>query len=352
MATLEQIPDDILFSEWKHPGTLMCRICPRACILNEGEIGYCGIRINSGSTIISKTYGKTTGVSVDPIEKKPLYHFQPGTDTLSIGGIGCNLSCQFCQNFSTSQDRGKLSANFLENNSPQELVNLALKKHLPSISVTYNEPTINYEYVVDIAKAAHDAGLKVVAVTNGFLQAKAADYLSHYLDAANIDFKGPKDFYRNVCDARQAPVKKTIETWFDAGVHIEITTLVIPSHNDSNNFIKEESLWILNRLRNDVPLHFSRFYPMYLLNDVPPTPLNTLLRCKKIATEIGLKHIYIGNVGSEVDDNTYCSSCHEILIERSTNSFFRRRGYETVIKNYDSFENKCLSCGSPAPFTN
>ncbi len=351
IASHEKIPEEILFAPHKKEGTFICRICSKACVLEKEEIGYCGVRINTGERIISKTYGLTTGISIDPIEKKPLYHFQPGTDTLSIGGIGCNLSCSFCQNFTTSQDRSKLGATFLEKHSPEEIVNIALMKKLPSISVTYNEPTINIEYVVDIAKLAHDAGLKVIAVTNGFLQTKIAEYLAKYIDAANIDFKGDKKFYREICDGRQTPVKKTIEHWFDSGVHIELTTLVIPSYNDSDMFIKEEANWMVTRLRKDVPLHFSRFYPMYLLNDIPPTPLNTLLKCKKIAKEEGLQYIYIGNVGSQVDDNTYCANCGEVLIERGTNVFLRRKGYETKIRNLDLKNNVCLSCGQKAPFT-
>ena len=349
-SEVDSIPEDILFSPHKAQGTLMCRICPKACILAKNEIGYCGVRINTGDRISSKTYGRTTGISIDPIEKKPLYHYKPGSDTLSIGGIGCNLSCSFCQNFTTSQDRTKLGANFLEKYSPEDIVKIALKKKLPSISVTYNEPTINLEFVVDIAKLAHDHSLKVIAVTNGFLQPKTAKFLSRYLDAANIDFKGDKKFYREVCDGRQTPVKKTIEQWFDAGVHIELTTLIIPTYNDSSAFIKDETTWINERLSKDVPLHFSRFYPMYLLQNVPITTLKTLLSCRKIALESELKYIYIGNVGSQVDDNTYCSKCKDVLVERGTNYGIRRHGYETKLVNYNYQENSCKTCGEPAPF--
>lgn len=351
MASITKIPDEILFTPWKTSGSLMCRICPKACILGKNEVGYCGVRINTGERIISKTYGKTTGISIDPIEKKPLYHFQPGTDTLSIGGIGCNLSCIFCQNFSTSQERSKLGSEFLEMHTPEEIVNVAQKKNLSSISVTYNEPTINLEYIVDIASLAHQHGLKVIAVTNGFLQPKTAKFLTDYIDAANVDFKGDKQFYKDVCDARQTPVRKTIETWFDAGVHIELTTLVIPGYNDSKEFISDTITWITHRLSKDVPLHFSRFFPMYLLNDVPPTPLKTLLHCKDEAVKSKLHYVYIGNVGSQVDDNTYCSNCGSVLIERGTSQNFRRRGYETIFKNYNKIGNKCSSCGAKSPFT-
>lgn len=349
-SAIESIPEEILFSPHKAQDTLMCKICPKACILAKNELGYCGVRVNTGKRIISKTYGRTTGISIDPIEKKPLYHYKPGTDTLSIGGIGCNLSCMFCQNFSTSQDRTKLGADFLERHSPEQIIKLALKKKLPSISVTYNEPTINLEYVVDIAKLAHDHYLKVIAVTNGFLQLKTAKFLSNYLDAANIDFKGDKKFYREVCDGRQTPVKKTIEQWFDAGIHIELTTLIIPTYNDLNAFIKDETRWIADRLSKNVPLHFSRFYPMYLMQNVPITPLKTLLKCKSIALKSGLKYIYIGNVGSQIDDNTYCPKCKDILIERGTSFGFKRRGYETNLVNYNFQDNVCRTCGEPAPF--
>ncbi|MFW9929509.1 MAG: AmmeMemoRadiSam system radical SAM enzyme [Candidatus Thorarchaeota archaeon] len=346
-----QIPEEIMFSPGNENGTLMCKVCPKACILQKNEVGYCGIRVNNGERIISKTYGKTTGISIDPIEKKPLYHFQPGSDTLSIGGIGCNLSCKFCQNYTTSQERSKLGANFLEEYSPEEIISITLKRKLKSISVTYNEPTINFEYVVDIAQLAHDAGLKLIAVTNGFLQTKSAEFLSNYLDAANVDFKGDKDFYRNICDARQTPVKKSIETWMDKGVHIEITTLVVPRYNDSEEFITGTVTWIADRLGKEVPLHFSRFFPMYQLTDAPPTPIKTLVKCKKIATEAGLKYVYIGNVGSEIDDNTYCPHCNAVLVERGTTLGFTRKGYSTKIKNYDQERNKCTNCGEMAPFS-
>ncbi len=350
MSSISFIPKELLYSPWKNPNTLMCRICPKACILTKNEIGYCGVRFNDGQKIISKTYGKTTGISIDPIEKKPLYHFQPGSDTLSIGGIGCNLSCSFCQNYTSSQDRTKLGADFLDKYSPEDIVTIAKSKKLPSISVTYNEPTINLEYIVDIAELAHKEGLKVIAVTNGFLQEKTAIFLSDFIDAANVDFKGDKNFYKTVCDARQTPVKKTIETWFDERVHIEITTLVIPTYNDSVEFIRDTVNWIAHRLSKNVPMHFSRFFPMYLLQSVPPTPLKTLLMCKNEAQKAGLQYVYIGNVGSEVEDNTYCSNCHEILIERGVSLGFRRRGYETIFKNYDKNEHVCTLCGAAGPF--
>jgi pyruvate formate lyase activating enzyme len=349
MSTLEVIPNEILFSIGKENDSLMCRVCPKACILKINETGYCGIRVNNGEGIVSKTYGKTTGISVDPIEKKPLYHFQPGTDTLSIGGTGCNLSCKFCQNYSTSQRRDDASIGTLEAFSPQEIITIASRKKVPSISITYNEPTINIEYVIDIAKLAHDNNLKVIAVTNGFLQEKSAEFLTEYIDAANIDFKGDKQFYREICDARQTPVKKTVETWVDSGMHVEMTTLVIPGYNDSNEFISDTCTWIVNRLGENLPLHFSRFFPMYKFLSAPTTPLSTLLNCKEIAINKGLKYIYIGNVGFEVDDNTYCLNCNEILVERGLAFGLGRKGYATSLENYNSEKNCCSNCGTKTP---
>ncbi|MHA2339137.1 MAG: AmmeMemoRadiSam system radical SAM enzyme, partial [Candidatus Hodarchaeales archaeon] len=287
---------------------------------------------------------------VDPIEKKPLYHFQPGTDTLSIGGTGCNLSCKFCQNYSTSQRRDETSIEFLEEFSPDEIITIALRKQVPSISITYNEPTINIEYVIDIAKLAHDNNLKVIAVTNGFLQQKSAEFLIKYVDGANIDFKGDKRFYREICDARQTPVKKTIETWVDSGMHVELTTLVIPGYNDSDAFISDTCSWVADRLGENLPMHFSRFFPMYKFLDAPSTPLSTLLNCKKIAIDKGLKYIYIGNVGFEVDDNTYCKNCNKILVERGLAFGLRRKGYSTALANYNSEKNCCSNCGTKTPF--
>ena len=347
-----EIPQEILFSTTKYENTLICNVCPKACLIKEDEIGYCGIRFNNGHGIISKTYGKTTGIAIDPVEKKPLYHFQPGTDTLSIGGIGCNLSCEFCQNFSTSQLRDYENANFLEKFSPEEIVKIALRKKIPSISVTYNEPMINLEYVVEISNLAHENDLKIIAVSNGFLQKRTSEFLSRYIDAANVDFKGDKNFYRNICDARQTPVKQTIETWVDSGMHVEVTTLIIPGYNDSNEFISETTSWINERLGKDLPLHFSRFYPRYKLQKVPITHLETLLNCKEIALKNGLSYVYVGNVGFEVDNNTYCQYCKNLLVERGLASGSKRKGYATQVSSYDKENNQCVKCRNQSPFKN
>ena len=211
---------------------------------------------------------------------------------------------------------------------------------------------INTEYVVDIARLAHEHSLKVIAVTNGFIRDKLANFLSDYVDAANVDFKGDKEFYRKYCDARQTPVKRTIENWVDNGVHVEITTLVIPTLNDQEGFIRTTAKWIAERLGTDIVWHFSRFFPMYKLQDKPITPLKTLLRCKEIAREEGIKYVYIGNVGNEVDDNTYCESCGKVLVKRGFGFNFLRKGYKTNISTYDPKSNSCSHCGAPAPFNN
>ena len=348
---LTPIPSEFLYRHVKNSNKFMCLVCPKACILEKNETGYCGIRTSDGEQIYSKTYGLTTGMSVDPVEKKPLYHFLPGTDTLSLGGIGCNFSCIFCQNYFISQKRDEQSIHSMDLADPEMLVKMALEEHLPSISLTYNEPTINIEYVVAVSILAHEHGLKVIVVTNGFLREQTAKLLAKYLDAANVDFKGDKDFYRKICDARQTPVKKTIEEWVDDGVHVEITTLLIPTLNDSAEFITGTADWINKRLGPETVLHFSRFFPMYKLNHLPPTPLKTLIKAKQLAHSQGLKYVYIGNVGSEInEDNTFCSECGKMLIARGTSANYKRLGYTTHFVNYDPKTNSCTSCHTQAPF--
>lgn len=349
---LALFPKESLYQSVKGSDKLMCLVCPKACILGKGETGYCGIRACDGGQIYSKIYGLTTGISIDPVEKKPLYHFLPGTDTLSIGGLGCNFSCIFCQNYFISQKRDDASIRSMDFADPEMLVKMALNEHLPSISLTYNEPTINIEYLVGVSILAHEYGLKVIAVTNGFLRENIAKLLAKYLDAANVDFKGDKNFYRKICDARQTPVKRTIEQWVDNGVHVELTTLLIPTLNDSTEFISETANWICDRLGSETVLHFSRFFPMYKLKNLPVTPLKTLIKAKQIAHSLGLKYIYIGNVGSEVDeDNTFCQNCGKILINRGTSSGYKRLGYKTDFVNYDPKTNSCINCHSKSPFS-
>ncbi|MHA2364077.1 MAG: AmmeMemoRadiSam system radical SAM enzyme [Candidatus Hodarchaeales archaeon] len=346
----ESIPTELLFQPYSE-GKLRCHVCPKACILTEGETGYCGIRKYVDNKIISKTYGQTTGLAVDPIEKKPLYHFLPGTETLSLGGIGCNLACKHCQNASTSQARNESALSYLEKASPKKVVQTCLDRNLPSISVTYNEPTINTEYVVDIAGLAHEHDLKVIAVTNGFLTRPISKYLGQFLDAANVDFKGDKEFYRSICDGRQTPVKHCIEEWVEAGVHIELTTLVIPGLNDNNDFTEQTMKWVLEKLGSDIPIHFSKFHPQYQMLNRPSTPEKTLFKFRRQTLDMGLKYVYTGNIRDDESGTTYCFSCKTPLIRRGAGSFLRR-GYGTEFVNYDSQKNICTKCKSPAPFLN
>lgn len=344
----EQIPPELLFRPHQD-NKLMCYVCPKVCLLDDGETGFCGIRKRLGQKIISKTYGLTTGIAVDPIEKKPLYHFLPGTDTLSLGGIGCNMACLHCQNASTSQERREVALKYLDKASPKRAVDEAIDRGLESISLTYNEPTINVEYLVDISKRARKAGIKIIVVTNGFLTKPLAIYLSKYIDAANVDFKGDKQFYRDVCSARQTPVKVTVEEWVKAGVHVELTTLVIPTKNDSKSFLLETVGWIKENLGEDIPLHLSRFYPQYKMNDIPPTSVKMLLDLRKVARK-ELSYVYTGNIRDEEGGTTLCPTCDAHLVVRGSFNI-SRRGYGVEFVNFDPATNKCTQCGNEAPFT-
>ncbi|MHA2294920.1 MAG: AmmeMemoRadiSam system radical SAM enzyme [Candidatus Hodarchaeales archaeon] len=295
-----------------------CWICPRACGLFPGEVGYCGVRINEGGQIISRTYGLIEGSNPrDPIEKKPLYHFLPGTRTYSIGGIGCNLSCLQCQNWTISQQRD-LDFPYLTKLSPEKAIREAKKHHLASISLTYNEPTVNYEYCVDVVELARKNGLKTILVTNGYLTRKAAEGLASIVDAANVDVKAfTEKFYYDICgEAKLSPVLRTVEIWKAAGMHVETTTLLIPGKNDVSAELEQLAEWCAS-VDPEMPVHFSRFHPAYRMREVPVTPLETLEMAYDIAKSKGVKHVYVGNVPGHDGNSTFCSSCGEKLIQRA-----------------------------------
>jgi len=331
-------------NEWKFykvlsSGRVQCSVCPRHCTLSENEIGWCGARWNKGGKIVPRTYALISSIAIDPIEKKPLYHFLPGTGILSIGSHGCNMGCLHCQNYSISMER---SISHLREVSPEELVTIAKEKHLPSIASTYNEPMIAFEYLRDIAIQAHKNGIKVVTVDNGYITKLLAEKMASLIDAANIDIKGFSDeFYKEICQAPSwKAVLETCKIFKNKGVHVEITNLLIPTKNDSISMITELSEWILDNLGSDTPLHFSRFHPDYRLRDLPITPLKTLEKAYQIAIEIGLDYVYLGNVRSEYGNNTYCPSCKNLLIERS--------GYFTRIIGLGK-DGKCNNCDLKIP---
>lgn len=319
-------------------GKIQCLACPRHCQLSDNELGWCGARINKDGRIIPRTYGLISSIASDPIEKKPLYHFLPGTDILSIGSHGCNMGCLHCQNYTISWAR---DISNLKKMMPEKLVQEALKRNFPSIASTYNEPMIAFEYVRDIAEIAHRHNLKMVVVDNGYITRKLAEKLGKLIDAANIDVKGfSSDFYKEICSSPSwKPVLKTCEIFHKLGVHLEITNLVIPTKNDSMDMIREMCEWILNNLGPNIPLHFSRFHPDHKLRNLPLTPIETLEAAYHVAKDIGLNYVYLGNVWSHKGNDTYCHQCNHLLIHRT--------GFSTSIQGIS--DGKCEKCQIPIP---
>ena len=297
-------------------GRIQCDLCPRFCKLREGQRGLCFVRARQENEIILTTYGRSSGFCVDPIEKKPLNHFLPGTPVLSFGTAGCNLTCKFCQNWDISKatqfDRLQDQA------SPDAIARAAKDMGAQSVAFTYNDPVIFLEYAVDVAAACREAGLKTVAVTAGYITAEARKELFGVMDAANIDLKGfSEDFYRTLCTAKLRPVLDTLEyVKHETNCWLEITTLLIPGKNDSAAEIQALSQWIRQRLGPDTPLHFNAFHPDWRMQDTPPTPAATLQTARRIALENGLRHVYTGNVYDEAGQSTYCHRCGERLVGR------------------------------------
>jgi pyruvate formate lyase activating enzyme len=297
-------------------GRIRCDLCPRFCKLNEGQRGLCFVRARAHDKIVLTTYGRSSGFCVDPIEKKPLNHFLPGTPVLSFGTAGCNLTCTFCQNWDIS--KAKEFDRLQDQASPQDIVHAAQETGCRSVAFTYNDPVIFLEYAVDVAAACREAGLKTVAVTAGYISPEPREEFFASMDAANIDLKGfTEDFYKKLCTGQLAPVLETLEYLkHETDVWFEITTLLIPGHNDSDEEITALSEWIMDRLGPDVPLHFSAFHPDWRMRDVPPTPPTTLARAREIALKTGLRYVYTGNVHDHDRQSTYCHGCGAKLIGR------------------------------------
>jgi pyruvate formate lyase activating enzyme len=327
-----------VLAKWWEPADgdkILCTLCPRYCKIGVGQPGFCYIRQNIDGKLYSIGYGRPTGFAIDPIEKKPLNHFLPGSTILSFGTAGCNLGCKFCQNWSMS--KAKLDdLNSLEA-SPEDVVNLAKKYDTPSIAFTYNDPTIFGEYVIDISKIAREEGIKSVMVTAGYIDKEARKDVYKYIDAANVDLKGfTERFYWKNTYSHLDDVLDTL-VWLknETGVWFEITTLLIPGENDSSEEIKQESDWILKNLGDSVPLHFTAFHPDFKMRDKERTPEKTLTRARKIAMNMGIKYCYVGNVHNTEGQTTYCPSCKEKLIKRD---------WHSVISN-KVVNGSCKSCG-------
>lgn len=311
---------------------IQCLLCPHYCVLTDGELGICKVRQNTNNKIVSFAYGKVCAINIDPVEKKPLYHFLPGTKTLSIGTVGCNMSCLNCQNYHISQATTENIA--VKEISPEEIVRLALKHNCESISYTYNEPTVFFEFMLDTAKLATKEGIKNILVSNGYINKNPLLQLIPYLNAANIDLKAfDEDIYKKVFNASLNPVLETIKTLYNKEVHIELTNLIIPTYNDNEKMIQNMCNWLSENCNKDLPIHYSRFYPTYKLDNLYPTPLKTIEDIVKITRKNGFAYVYQGNTGK--DNKTTCIKCGELLIDRS--------GFKVTYINITNSE--CNKCG-------
>jgi len=317
-------------------GRLLCELCPRACKLNQGQRGLCFVRAREDDGIVLTSYARSSGFAVDPIEKKPLNHFLPGTPVLSFGTAGCNLTCKFCQNWDISKSRQMDT--LAEAAGPEDIVKAAERLGCRSVAFTYNDPVIFLEYARDVAVACKAADIRTVAVTAGYINPEPRAEFFSFIDAANIDLKAFDDgFYRRIASGRLAPVLDTLrylrnetDVWF------EITNLVIPGHNDSEDELRRMSAWIVEELGPDVPLHFSAFHPNYKMLNVPPTSRATLQRARQIAMQEGVHHVYTGNVHDREGDTTCCAGCGTVLITRDW--------YE--ILEWNLRDGCCATCGT------
>lgn len=323
-------------------GRVKCLACPRKCIIPEGMYGLCKSKLNVGGVLCEVNYGMVSSVAVDPIEKKPLFHFMPGSRTYSIGTVGCNLFCEHCQNWVISQSEPESFAH-LTYLPPEEAVEEALGYGTSSVAFTYNEPTIvSMEWVCETAELAKERGLTTVSVTNGYWSEEARERLIPLIDAANVDVKAFTDeFYRRVTRAPfLRPVLDTVIALKRAGKHVELTYLIIPGYNDSEGELRAFSSWVVGEVGSDTPVHFSRFFPHYRMRRVPPTPPDTIRRAVRIAKEEGVKYVYAGNVPGDPSENTYCPKCGTLLI--------RRYGFSVEKCNLNE-DMRCPKCGEPVP---
>ncbi|MCC6202963.1 MAG: AmmeMemoRadiSam system radical SAM enzyme [Gammaproteobacteria bacterium] len=293
-----------------------CDVCPRQCRLRDGQRGLCFVRANHGGAIVLTTWGRSSGYCIDPIEKKPLYHFLPGSPVLSFGTAGCNLACRFCQNWDISKARAMDV--LMDCATPEVIARAAQDLGCASVAYTYNDPTVFLEYAIDVAAACHERGIKSVAVTSGYICAEPRREFFRHIDAANVDLKAFTDtFYRKLTGARLAPVLETLEYLrHETGVWLELTTLLIPGHNDGDAELDAMTRWVVDHLGVEVPMHFSAFHPDWRMRDVPPTPLATLTRARRIALGNGVRHAYTGNVYDPEGTATCCHRCGELLIGR------------------------------------
>lgn len=327
---------EALFYEKRPDEKVRCKLCPHECVIASQRTGICRVRKNIGGVLYSLIYDKLIATHIDPIEKKPLFHVLPGSRSFSIATVGCNFRCDFCQNFQISQ----LGAEEIASNpvAPAEIVEIAQNSHCRSIAYTYTEPTIYFELAYDCAQRAHEQGLLNIFVTNGYINPEPLEMIHPYLDAANVDLKAFDDqFYKKYVGGKFLPVLNTLKLLKKLKIFIEVTTLIIPGLNDDESELFELASFIKTELGEETPWHVSRFFPQYKLNHLPPTPQSTIRKTCEIGKKAGLQHVYTGNVAVNSDENTYCTHCGEMVLQRS--------GYQ-IHKNRLS-HGKCPHCGTP-----
>jgi len=317
---------------------IKCKLCPRECVIDDRERGYCGARENRGGTYFTLVHSRVVSAHIDPIEKKPFFHYYPGTLAFSVATAGCNVNCKMCQNWEISQVRPEqVRAIYLP---PKDLAELAKRYGCPSLAYTYSEPVIFYEYLVDAADAGHAVGIKSAVVTGGYIQGEPLQKLCQHVDAIKVDLKAfSEKYYREIVNGELKPVLDALVTMRKLKMWSEIVYLVIPTLNDSDQEFKALARWVKSELGPDVPLHFSRFHPDYLLKNLPPTPLNTLERAKAIADSEGLHYVYLGNVPGHPAESTYCPKCKRLVVERV--------GF--TVKSIRLRKGKCPDCQQEIP---
>jgi len=314
---------------------VQCELCPKGCVIAPGQSGECRIRVNRDGVLRAVTYGHPCSVHVDPVEKKPLFHFLPGTGILSLATVGCNLHCKNCQNWEISQENPENAAAYRL--PPEEIPALARRERCPSVAYTYTEPLVYYEYTLEGCIACRREGIRSALVTAGYINREPMERLCRVVDAANIDLKGfTEEFYRDVCGATLQPVLDTLVLAKSMGVLVEVTNLVIPTLNDSEGQIRPLCRWIARNLGRETPLHFSRFHPQYRMRNLPPTPAAALDRAREVALSEGLQFVYIGNILRPDGEDTFCPGCRKPLVER--------RGFQ-ILQNRIR-EGRCPDCGA------
>jgi pyruvate formate lyase activating enzyme len=337
--TTTEEPLPISYCHIPHTGTyVQCSLCPKRCIIADGERGTCRVRENRAGRLYSVAYGNPCAVHIDPIEKKPFFHFLPTISAFSLATAGCNLHCLYCQNWSISQVPPEQTENM--DLPPEKVIDYAQQSTAPVIAYTYSEPTIFYEYMLATARLAREVGLRNVVISAGFINPDPLRELCAEVDAIKIDLKGyDEDFYREVCDAELGPVLESLHTIYESGVHLEIVNLVVTTLNDDMDDIRRMCQWIRSTLSDEVPLHFTRFFPAYKLTSLPATPIETLENAAQIADEEGLQYVYIGNCPGHERNSTFCPQCGEKIIER----------LHFAVLSLQVQEGKCRFCGHSIP---